>query len=77
MRKYKDKVTGKRVVEVEDLSFLRDRDYPYTWFQRHYHHHRLRRALRKADLIIARDKNVSTDLVRYYFTPKCKIIIRS
>lgn len=77
MRKYKDKKTGKRVVEVEDLSFLRDRDYPYNWLQRHYHHHRLRRALRKADLVLARNKEVSVDLVRYYFTPKKKIVIMS
>ncbi|MBP3563134.1 MAG: hypothetical protein J6J54_01775 [Bacteroidales bacterium] len=77
MKKYKDKETGKRIVEVEDLSFLRDRDYPYNWFQRHYHHHRLRLALRKADTVIARTKDVSTDLVRYYFTPKNKIVIKS
>ena len=76
MKKYKDKVTGRRVVEVDDLSFLSDRNHPYNWFKRHYHHHRLRRALKKAGKVIACNQGVATDIVRYYFVPKDKISIK-
>ena len=62
-----DRKTGKRVVEVGDLSYLSDRDHPYNWFQRHYHHHRLRRALKRAEKVI---------VVRYYFVPKERITIK-
>lgn len=75
MKKYKDK-DGRRIVEAGDLSYLSDRDHPYNWFQRHYHHHRLRRFLKKADIVIAANKKNATDITRYYFIPKDKIIIR-
>lgn len=77
MIKYRDKATGKKVVEVKDLSYLKDRNHPYNWFQRHYHHHRLRISLKKADVVIAYDETVATDLVRYYFLPKGKIVLKS
>jgi hypothetical protein len=69
MKKYRDK-DGKRVVEVSDLSYLTDRNHRYNWFQRHYHHHRLRRALKKAVRIVAADKTVAYDIHRFYFIPK-------
>lgn len=65
-----------RVVSVDDLSFLSDRNHRYNWFQRHYVHHRLRRKLRKARMVVAKDKDVATGLVRYYFVPKDRIVIR-
>ena len=73
MKKYIDESTGEKVVEVRDLSYLKDRNHPYNWFQRHYHHHRLRIALRRADRVLAENDTVATDLVRYYFVPKDKI----
>lgn len=76
MKKYRDKGTGIRVVEVSDLSFLRDRNHRYGWFRRHYKHHRLRRALKKAGKVIAANPDVATDIVRYYFVPKDKISIK-
>lgn len=75
MKKYTDK-EGRNVIEVDDLTFIGDRDYPYNWFQRHFHHHRLRLALKKADLVVAADTRVAVDLVRYYFVPKEMIVIR-
>ena len=75
MKKYTDK-EGRKVVEVEDLSYLTDRNHPYNWFQRHFHHHRLRIAIKKADLIISPDQKTATDIRRFYFIPKDKIIIR-
>ena len=62
MKKYTDK-NGRRVVEVDDLSYLVEREHPYNWFQRHFHHHRLRIALKKADLVIASSPEVATDLL--------------
>ena len=75
MKKYIDESTGEKVVEVRDLSYLKDRNHPYNWFQRHYHHHRLRIALRRADRVLAENDVVATDLVRYYFVPKSKITL--
>lgn len=75
MKKYTDK-EGRNIIEVDDLTFIGDRDYPYNWFQRHFHHHRLRLALKKADLVVAADTRVAVDLVRYYFVPKERIVIR-
>lgn len=75
MKKYTDK-EGRNVIEVDDLTFIGDRDYPYNWFQRHFHHHRLRLSLKKADLVVAADTRVAVDLVRYYFVPKERIVIR-
>lgn len=75
MKKYTDK-DGRRIVEVEDLTFISDRDYPCNWFQRHFRHHRIRLALKKADVVIAASPEVAIDLVRYYFVPKDKIVVR-
>lgn len=75
MKKYTDK-EGRNVIEVDDLTFIGDRDYPCNWFQRHFHHHRLRLSLKKADLVVAADTRVAVDLVRYYFVPKERIVIR-
>lgn len=75
MKKYTDK-DGCRVVEVDDLSYLSDRNHPYNWFQRHFHHHRLRIALKKADRVIVPDSQTAIDIVRYYFVPKNRIIVK-
>ena len=75
MKKYKDK-EGRRVVEVSDLSYLTDRNHPYNWLQRHFHHHRLRRALKKAAKVVAHDKKVANDIHRFYFIPNDRIDIK-
>ena len=76
MRKYSDYRISQNIVEVYDLSFLRDRNHEYGWFRRHYRHHKLRRALKKADTIIAGSPKVATDIARYYFIPKNLIAIK-
>ena len=76
MKKYKDYKAKKKVVEVHDLSFLSDRNHSYGWVRRHYRHHKLRRALKKAEKIIASNPKVATDIVRYYFVPREKIILK-
>lgn len=72
--KAKDRKTHS--VRVEDLSYLKERDHRYNWFQRHWHHHRLRLALKKADKVIVPDSETAVDVVRYYFVPKDKIVIK-
>lgn len=76
MKKYKDNKTGVRVVEVSDLSFLREHDHRYGWLRRHYKHHRLRRALKKAGRVIAADPVVAGDIARYYRVPKDRIAVK-
>ena len=71
---YKDK-SGKRVVEVRDLSFLTDRNHRYNWLQRHFHHHRLRIKVKKASKIFAASEKVATDIHRFYFIPYDRITI--
>ena len=75
MKKTKEYKIRKRVVEVNDLSFISDRDHRYGWIKRHYKHHRLRRALKKSEHVIASDPKIATDVVRYYFVPKDKITV--
>lgn len=75
MKKYRD-IEGRRVVEVSDLSYLTDRNHRYNWLQRHYHHHRLRRALKKASKIIAADKTVAYDIHRFYYIPINRIFLK-
>ena len=75
MKKYKDKKSGKRVVEVGDLSFISDRNHGYGWLRLHLKHHRLRRALKRAE-VIAADQQSAKDVVKYYFVPKDKIVLK-
>ena len=73
MKKYREN-NGKQVVEIDDLSFLKEHDHRYNWFQRHWRHHRIRLAVRKADIVIVPDQETAIDAARYYFIPKEKII---
>ena len=50
MKKYID-AEGRTVVETEELSFLTDHAHRYGWLRRHFLHHRLRLALKKADKV--------------------------
>lgn len=76
MKKYNDYKAKRRVVEVHDLSFLSDRDHTYGWLRRHLRHHKLRRALKRADKIIASNSKVATDITRYYFVHKDRITLK-
>ncbi len=76
MMKNSDYKTGNKTVEVHDLSFLSDRNHRYGWLRRHYRHHRLRRALKRAKTIIAANPAVAAELTKYYFIPKDRITIR-
>lgn len=77
MKKYRDSTTGKIILEVSDLSFLKERDHKYGWLRRHFFHFRLKLALLRTDIVYAADTNIGIDLVRYYFVPKGKIIVNT
>lgn len=74
MRRYIDN-NGKKVVEIDDLSYLKDRDHHYNWFQRHWRHHRIRLAVKNADIVVVPDQDTAIDAARYYFIPKERILI--
>lgn len=59
---------GKRVVEVSDLSFLYDRSR-FTWIGREWRHFRLRRALKKAEMVVAANEQAASDVHKYYRFP--------
>lgn len=75
LKKYKNKKTGARYVEVTDLSFLNDRNR-FNWLSRHFNHLRHKKACKKADRIIVRSEKLAADLVKYYFVPKYKITLK-
>ena len=75
MRKYMK--GGESIVEVGDLSFLKEKEHPYGWLKRHFLHFNIKLALRNADKIYVNDIIAAVDLVRYYFVPKERIIIKS
>lgn len=74
MRRYIDN-NGKKVVEIDDLSYLKDHDHHYNWFQRHWRHHRIRLAVKNADIVVVPDQETAIDAARYYFIPKERILI--
>lgn len=73
MKSYTDPNTGNKVVEVYDVSFLKEKNHPYGWLKRHFLHFRLKLSLHFADIVYVADTSVGVDLVRYYFVPKEKI----
>lgn len=75
MKTYRDE-SGRRVLEVGDLSFLGDRDHRYGWLRRHILHFRMHLELRRADHVVAESEAVAADLVRYYFVPKDRISLK-
>ena len=70
MRRYVDRTTGERMLEVSELSFLKEREHPYGWFKRHRLHIAIHMALRWADKVMASDEETANDLARFYFIPK-------
>jgi hypothetical protein len=75
MRRYTDSETGETVVEVTDLSFLKNPSHPFGWFRRHFLHHWLKWALRHSDRIVAADEETAFDIHRFYFIPRERIRI--
>lgn len=75
IRRYVDPQTGRIVLEVEDLEFLKNPDHRFNWFQRHFRHHWLKWALKHSDVITAADKETAFDIHRFYFIPLDRISV--
>ena len=73
MKCYKE--NGKRVVEINDLSFISNRNHKLGWLGLHFAHFRIKFALSRADKVIVPDVSVAWDVFRYYFFPKERIFI--
>lgn len=67
---------GERVVEIDDLSFLYDRDH-FTWLGRELRHFRHRRNLRRADRVIALNSRAALDAHKYYRVDNDKIVVKT
>lgn len=76
MKKYKDN-EGRTVVETENLNFLTDHAHRYGWLRRHFLHHRLRLALKKADKVITPDAETAENVHRFYFISREKIEVKA
>ena len=76
MKKYKDN-EGRTVVETENLNFLTDHAHRYGWLRRHFLHHCLRLALKKADKVVVPDAETLENVHRFYFIPRERIVIKS
>ena len=73
MKCYKE--NGKRVVEIEDLSFISDRSHKLGWLGLHFAHSRIKLALGRADKVIVPSDAVAWDVCKYYFFPKERICV--
>ena len=76
LKKYRNKQTGQRVIEVEDLSFLFDRNR-FNWISRHFYNYRHKKACKKADKVIVPNEQLAYELTKYYFVPKYKIFLEN
>jgi hypothetical protein len=74
MKKYRDG-DGRKVVEVNDLSYLGNWNHEYSWFQLHKMHHTTGWAVRRADVVFVPNETVAKDVVKYYLIPKDKVVI--
>ena len=69
------KQNGKRVVEIDDLSFISSRNHKLGWLGLHLTHFRIKLALSRADKVFVPNENVAWDVFRYYFFPKDRIFL--
>ena len=69
------KQNGKRVVEIDDLSFISNRNHKLGWLGLHLTDFRIKFALRRADKVIVPNETVAWDVFRYYFFPKDRIFL--
>lgn len=72
---YKDRLTGTKVLEIYDLSFISDRNHSLGWFGLHYRHLRIKFLLKWADKVLVPDYSVAVDIMKYYFYPGKNIVV--
>ena len=77
LRRYVDQSSGKIVLEVDDLEFLKNPKHRYGWLKRHFLSQWLKWALNHSDIIIASDKTTAFDIHRFYYIPSARITVKT
>ena len=77
IRRYTDSQTGKTILEVDDLDFLKNPTHRYGWIKRHFLSQWLKWALVHSEVIIASDKTTAFDIHRFYYIPSDQITVRN
>jgi len=62
----------KKIVTIHDLIFLKYPEF-YSFFDRKIHNWKIKRAIKKADIIIAISQQTKRDIIKYFNVPKEKI----
>lgn len=75
MKEYRDDI-GRRVLQIESLAFLYQRD-GYNWLQRHWLNIRHKIAIRRAEIIMVPDPQTAYELEKYYFVPRETIVVET
>ena len=77
LRRYTDASSGKTILEVDELDFLKNPKHRYGWIKRHFLNIWLKWALRHSDTIIAADSTTAFDIHRFYYIPFDHITVRA
>lgn len=77
LRRHIDLQTGKKVLEIDELDFLKNPKHRYGWIRRHFLNIWLKWALRHSDTIIAGDATTAFDIHRFYYIPSSRITVRA
>ena len=77
LRRYTDASTGKTILEVDELDFLKNPKHRYGWIKRHFLNLWLKWALGNSDIIIAGDPVTAFDIHRFYYIPSERITVRT
>ena len=77
LRRYTDASTGKTILEVDELDFLKNPKHRYGWIKRHFLNIWLKWALGNSDIIIAGNPTTAFDIHRFYYIPSERITVRT
>lgn len=77
LRRYTDASSGKTILEVDELDFLKNPKHRYGWIKRHFLSLWLKWALSHSDTIIAADSTTAFDIHRFYYIPSSRITVRA
>ena len=64
-----------RIVEIDDLSFISNREHKLGWLGLHMRHFRIKYQLSRADKVLVPSADVAADVAKYYFFPKDSIFV--
>ena len=70
-----NKENNLRVVYIDDLSFISNRNHEFGWLGLHLRHFRIKYALSRADKVVVPSAKVAMDVAMYYFFPKDRIVV--